>query len=668
MRPLQRHPRLLGFGIFLALLIALILLWDWNWFRPLVEHQASAALGRKVTLGHFDVYLARHPQLVADKIAIANPDEFPVDSSLATVDRLAIRIAPWELLHHHVQLDEIAIDRPLGDLKPGPSGTPNYQFKADDTSASSTTSPWLVDLDRLIINDGDIHLFDPKLKSDFRLGITTDDRGDEGHIVVTIDGTYAAQPISGRFIGGSVLGLRDPANPYSVDLKLANGATKVSLQGTLLQPARFGGADLKLELQGNDLAALYPLTGIPLAPTPPYRLTGDLNYAPKRISFNHFAGSVGSSDLSGDLSVDLHGSKPRVTATMLSNKVVLADLAGFIGSTPGKADAANESKQQQQQHQQQDADPRLLPDTPINLPKLRSADLDIQYKATHIDSEATPLDNIVAHLKVEDDQLSFQPLSFAVGAGSIVLNIKLDGRQDPVHTVADIDFRKVDLHRIMQSTKLFEGAGTIGGNAKLDTRGNSLSKMLGNGDGELKLAMSGGDMSALLLDLAGLDFGNGVLSALGIPRQAALRCMVTDFALTQGVVDTRVFVFDTTEANVTGSGKINLRDEQLDYRLATEPKHFNVGAFRAPILIRGPLKDPNILPDPATLAVRGGAAIALGILATPLAALIPTIQLGLGKDHNCDELLQSVNTAAAQPATADKHRDKRSAKNAQKSK
>jgi hypothetical protein len=243
-------------------------------------------------------------------------------------------------------------------------------------------------------------------------------------------------------------------------------------------------------------------------------------------------------------------------------------------------------------------------------------------------------------------------LSFAVGQGSIVLNIKLDGRQDPVHTMADADFRRVDLHRIMQSTKLFEGAGTIGGSAKLDTRGNSLAKMLGNGDGELKLAMSGGDMSALLIDLAGLDFGNGVLSALGIPRKADLRCMVTDFGLTQGVVDTRLFVFDTTEANVTGSGKINLRDEAIDYRLATEPKHFNIGAFHAPILIRGPLKDPNILPDPATLAARGGAAVVLGVLATPLAALIPTIQLGLGEDHNCEALLQSVNKAASAPTPA----------------
>lgn len=640
-------------GIFLALIVALILLWDWDWFRPLVETQASAALGRKVTLGHFDVHLARHPQIVADGIALANPQGFPEGSKTATIDRLAIRIDPWKLFHHGVQLDEIEIERPQGDLHPNAAGEPNWKLGGDSSKKSSAPSPWSVDIGQLVINDGEIHFADPKLKADFKLGVRTENpkdgaSGSEPHIVVSIDGTYSGQPITGRFIGGSVLSLRDPANPYSVDLKLANGATKVSLHGTLLEPAKLGGADLKLELSGSDLALLYPLTGIPLPPTPAYRLTGQLDYADRKIKFKQFAGTVGESDLSGNLAVDLTGAKMQVDGDLYSKKVVLADLAGFIGAPPGKADAPNQSAKHKEEHAQKAASPKLLPDKPINIPKLRSANLDIRYKAAHIESQSTPLDNIVANVKVEDGVLSAHPLSFAVGQGTIALNIELDGRKEPVHTVADIDFRKVDLQRLMQSTHLFQGAGTIGGDAKIDTTGNSMAKMLGNGNGGLRLFMSGGDLSAVLVDLAGLDFGNAVLSALSIPHDAKLRCMITDFGLSNGVLDTRTFVFDTTEANVVGSGTVNLRDEQIDYKLKTEPKHFNIGRIYAPILIRGPLKSPSVLPDPTNLAIRGGAAVILGVLATPLAALIPTIELGLGKDHNCEALLQSAQDSAKQ--------------------
>jgi uncharacterized protein involved in outer membrane biogenesis len=633
-------------------ILVLVLLWDWNWFRPLVERQLSSALGRPVHLAHFDLKLGRYPQLLFDGVAVSNPDGFPAGSNMATIDHLAVRLEARELLHHHVNITQIDVQHPAAELGTAADGTPNWKLALEGGSTSATPSPWRVNIGGLSIENGKAHFLDPRLKSDFTLDIHTQpadaaDADHEDRIYVGVQGRYAGQPVSGRFIGGSVLGLRQPENPYPVDLKLANGATGVSIRGTLLQPLSLGGADLRLELSGDDLAALYPLTGIPFAPTPPYKLAGHLDYAERKLRFRDFAGTVGNSDLEGEIDERPGGGRPYITAQLNSRRVVLADLAGFIGSAPGKEDNAQLSKKQVAEHARQDANPRLLPNIPINLPKLRSADLDVHYTAQHIDSSSTPLDDIKADLKIDNGTLTLHPLSFGVGQGRIVLNIRLEGKQDLVHTVADVDFRKVDLARIMQSTKLFKGAGTIGGSARLDASGNSLAQMLGHGDGELKLFMSGGDLSALLVDLAGLDFGNGVVSALGLPGQARLRCMVTDFGLDDGQLDTRTFVFDTTEANVVGTGKIDLRGENIDYKLSTEPKRFNIGHLRAPILIRGPLKNPSVLPDPVQLGARGGAAVLLGILATPLAALLPTIELGLGKDHNCEELMQSVHAAAS---------------------
>jgi uncharacterized protein involved in outer membrane biogenesis len=110
----------------------------------------------------------------------------------------------------------------------------------------------------------------------------------------------------------------------------------------------------------------------------------------------------------------------------------------------------------------------------------------------------------------------------------------------------------------------------------------------------------------------------------------------------QGQVDTRTMLVDTTEANIIGSGKINLHDELIDYQLKTEPKHMNIGSIAAPIHIKGKFKDPSIGPDATSLTLRGASALALGALLTPIAALIPTIQLGLGEDNNCVALLKTV--------------------------
>ncbi len=646
----RRWP--IALAVSALLLIALVLLWDWNWFRPLVEHEASRATGRTIRLGHFDVHLSRTPQLVLEHIALANPEGFPADSNTAAIDRLAIRIEPWALFDHRVSLTEVEIDHPSGELSPAPDGTPNWKLNPPADQGPPSAHPWKIDVGRLAISDGHIHFLDPKLKSDFLLEVHTQDapNGGEPSIFVGVNGRYAGQPIDGRFIGGSVLSLRDANDRYPVDLKLANGATRVSLQGSLQQPLQFGGAELKLELAGDDLSNLYPLTGVPLAPTPPYRLSGQLDYEGGKMRFHDFSGSVGGSDLNGWIQVQRGGVRPYVEADLYSRKVVLADLRGFIGAAPGKTDDTKLSQSQQKEHAQQDASGKLLPDKPLNLPKLRSVDFDVRYKGQRIESESTPLDNLTAHLKIDDGVIALKPLSFGVGQGAIVLNLDLDGNQQPVKVAADIDFHQLDLAHIMDKTSMFKGAGTIGGSARIDTTGDSLAQMLGRGNGDLKLFMSGGDLSALLVDLAGLDFGNSVISALGIPSRAQLRCLVTDFDLKQGVLDTRTFIVDTSEANVTGEGQVDLAQERIDYKLATEPKRFNIGSLRAPILIRGPLKDPSVMPDPVTLAARGGAAVVLGVFLTPLAALLPTIQLGLGKDHNCGALMTTVQTAAKRAA------------------
>ena len=650
-RPRPRRRGRVVAATLALLLLLLILFWDWNWFKPLLEARASSALNRRVTIANLDVRLGTRPWVLLDDVVIANPPEM-TEGRLASVGRLGVHVDIRQLLKGRIVLPDLIVDRLRGDLRPAPSGRGNWILDLPPADESAPSRP--LEIGNLRIIDGSAHVLDPARKADFTVLLHTEDAaaGDDAKIVVTTEGTYAAQKITAKLVGGALLGLRDETNPYTIDFTAANGATSITLSGTLLDPLHFGGAKLALTLRGDDLSALYPLTGIPLPPTPAYQLKGALDYGEKKIRFTDFSGTVGHSDLRGELFYEVRPGTPDITANLVSRKVVLADLAGFIGAPPGKADASDETAAQKRARDRQAATTSLLPDKPINLPKLRSADLHVSYKAERIETDSTPLDDIIAVLDVVDGTLNLRPLSFGVGSGRIAMNIALEGRQDPVHAVTDVDFRKLDLGHILSKTSIFHGAGTIGGSARIDTSGNSMKTMLGRGNGALKLFMTGGDISAILIDLAGIDLGNALLSAVGIPRRTDLRCLVADFGLRDGQVDTRTMLIDTTEANVIGSGAIDLRNEKIDYQLKTEPKHFNIGSLPAPILIRGDLKSPRVAPDARALALRGGAAVALGVLLTPLGALIPTIQLGLGEDNDCVALLKTVG--APQPASRSK--------------
>src|SRR5947207_4171390 len=212
---------------------------------------------------------------------------------------------------------------------------------------------------------------------------------------------------------------------------------------------------------------------------------------------------------------------------------------------------------------------------------------------------------------------------------------------DVIRAKGAVDFEHVDVARLMAATHMFGGAGAIGGHMDIVTSGNSMAQMLGNGDGGLRLLMIGGDLSALLVDLSGLELGNALLSALGLPQRTPVECMIADFSLQKGLLNTRTLLLVTKEANVHGAGSVNLRNETIDYKLNTEAAHFSIGSLHTPINIKGPLKSPSIRPEVGELAVRGGLAGALAVLMPPL-AILPTIEFGQDESHECAARISSV--------------------------
>ncbi len=612
---------------------AVIVCWNWDWFIPLVAARASAALGRPVSIQHLHVRLGRVTRVVAEGITIGNPPKWE-GPPFATAEQLTTDVDVWDdIFHHQLIIPLVALQRPQVDVAQAPDGQTNYQMQLASGSSGGDTK-----IGDLRISDGHVHVVLAKLKANFNIDIETRENDGQPQIVAAAHGTYNAAPITGRMVGGALLSLRDAVHPWPIDLHVANGETQVALDGTLQDPLQLRGANLKLQLAGQDMSQLTPLTGIPIAKTPPYRLTGQLDFLGGQVHFREFAGRVGRSDLEGTIDVDPAKQRPVVHAELRSRQVDLADLGGFIGTEPGRVNTPGQTPAKRAEVAQAEAKPNLLPAKPINLPELRFADVQLRYRGEHILGESMPLDNLTIAMDIEDGAVRLHPLSFGVGAGSIKGNIALTPRADKtMHAKADIAAQRVDVGRLMAATHMFGGAGTISGTAEIETVGNSLATMLGNGNGGVRLGMVGGDLSSLLVDLSGLEFGNALLSALGIPTRTQVECLVDDMALQRGQLGIQALVLDTGQAVVNGQGSIDLKDEALDLHLRTEPKHFSIGSLPAPINVTGSFKKPSIRPG-AELAVRGAAAVGLGIAFPPL-ALLPMIQLGVSDDHRCDRIL-----------------------------
>jgi uncharacterized protein involved in outer membrane biogenesis len=633
---------LAGLGV---VVLAAVLLFRWDWLIPLVQAQASAALHRPVRIGHLEVSLGRVTTVTASDVTVADPDGFPADQHFAQLGQLAVSVDVRAFLHDRsvLRIPLVSVVDPDIVVATNAAGAPNYAFAGGGSGGGQGMQ---VAVGALRIADGHAHVDVPKLKAKFDVDIATVDPADgkPSQIEAHAKGSYAGQPITAAFVGGALLSLREPGTSYPIDLHVANGPTRVALVGTVDDPLHFKGTALKLTFAGPDMSLLTPLTGVPIPRTPPFDVTGELTYADRKIRFEKFAGRLGRSDLEGSIAVDpaRPGQREHVTALLASRRVDLQDLGGFIGATPGDAHERGETTAQRQDVARAEASNRLLPDTPVNVPKLNMANVHLEYRAGAIEGRRDPLDDLSVVLDVDDGAIRVHPVSVGIGSGHISGNFGITpGADDETKLHADVDFVRVSIAKLMSSAG-FSGAGTIGGRAELDSTGRSVAQFLGRGNGEIKLFTSGGDLSAFLVALSGLQFGNALVSALGIPSHTELRCMVIDMPLHHGLLSTKTVLVDTEASNVTGSGTINLADEALDYKLTTEAKHFTIGSLPAPILITGTFKHPDIAPETAPLVERGVAAAVLGVIATPLAALIPTIQLGLGKDNNCASLVASA--------------------------
>lgn len=633
-------------GVPLLLLLLLVVFWSWDWFIPLAERRASAALGRPVRIEHLHVRLGRVTEVAAEGLRIGNPEGFQEDPPFATTERASLSLDVMAYWHDRsIVIPAIELTRPVVEAIAREDGQTNYAFDlgqpAGDAPQPAEARPGpRIGLLRIV--EGRAHVVDPRLKADFNLAVATraEDTPDP-RIVVDAQGTYAGQPITGTATGGAVLALREADRPWPVEMQLENGPTRVNLRGTLSNPLELQGADVRLDLQGPDMGLLQPLTGVPIPKTPPFRLGGQLDYVDGRVRFRDFTGRLGSSDLSGTIAVTTAGSKPSVEAELHSNRVDLADIGGFIGEEPGRASTPGQTAQQRREQARNQARARVLPDDPINFPKLDAANVHMTYRADRITGRNMPFDTLRTEMELKDGAITLRPVALGVGTGQIQGNISFTPEEGGrLRARADIQFQRLDLSRLMRATNAFEGAGRISGRGRIEGAGKSFADILGRGTGEITLGMSGGNLSALLVDLSGLRLGNAILSSLGVPGRTVVQCFVGNFALQRGVLGLRTVILDTEDVIVNATGSVNLAAERMEVRLRSESKRFTIGAVPTSILIDGSFRDPDVGPDMTELAARGGVIGGLAALVAPVAGLLPTIQFGVGEDNRCESLVR----------------------------
>lgn len=713
--PALRRHKILFWSAFtplalIAILVIIILTFDWNRLKPWLNDKVSQAIGRPFAInGDLMITWKRAqgetgwrklvpwPRLSAKDITVGNPD-WAKAPNMGTIRELIFVLRPVPLLVHEINVPTIVVDSPAVWLERMADKRNNWTF---DTGPKTGQSAWHLDVGEVVLQRGNLALSDAAEKIELQATLDTVgdqalyDKARDGALVPPTDasavsasdavasasdasgksgptaasqdrdsrygirwkavGRYNQATINATGRAGTVLSLRDVNTPYPVQADVRVGATRAVVEGTLTNPAHLGALDVNLMLSGDNMASLYGLTGIVLPSTPPYetrgRLVATLKPGASTFTYRNFTGKVGGSDLGGTLTFAQRAPRPLLSGELVSKQLLFADLAPLIGADAKPGRAAKESPVKQPAG-------KVLPVAPFRTERWDEIDADVKFTGERIvRDEDLPITNLTTHLKLTDGVLLLDPLNFGVAGGNLVSTIRLDGKREPMGAMIDMSARHLKLKQMFPKVDTMRASvGEVNGSAKLSATGNSVAALMGSSNGEAKLLVENGTVSKFILEAIGLNVGSVVVSKLFGDKPVQINCGVSAFGFKDGVARAQTFVLDTQDAIITTDGAVDLKDERLALTIHPDSKGLRIISLRSPLYVGGTFKNPSVSPNIAILALRAGGALALALTA-PVAMVVPLLDISGGQESQCSKLLAELKKRPTAPPPGKTYQD-----------
>ena len=664
------------FFLLVAVLVVILATFDWNRIKPTINTKVSDILHRPFAInGNLAVRWQREegeggwrawvpwPHVIAEDITLDNP-EWSKNPQMASLKKVEARVSPLALLTETVAIPRIDLTEPSANLERLADGRANWTFTFDPKDPDAKPSDWTVDIGAIGFDKGHVTLNDQTLRT--RLDVVIDPLGkpipfseivgekeakkaqekgaapQDYAFALKVNGEYHGQKLNGTGKIGGLLALQDAARPFPLQAQVSIADTKVALAGTLTDPLNLGALDLRLKLAGSSLSNLYPLTGVTLPDSPPYSTDGHLiaklhEPGGAVFTYENFNGKIGSSDIHGDLKYAASQPRPKLSGKLVSNQLLMADLAPLIG-----ADTNSEQKARGGASKQPAG--KVLPVEEFRTERWRDMDADVEFTGKRIvQSAELPFTDLFTHVVLNNGELSLEPLRFGVAGGKLDAQIRLNGRNTPLEGRAKLTARNFKLKQLFPTFEPMKTSfGELNGDAHLSGRGNSVAKLLGTANGGLKMIINDGAISRSLMEIAGLNVGNYVVGKIFGDEDVKINCAAADFGIKNGLATSQLFVFDTENAIIYIDGTANFATEQLDLKITPESKGFRVFSLRSPLYVRGTFGNPSAGVQAVPLLLRGAGMVALGVIAGPAAGLLALIAPSGGEPNECAPLLQQM--------------------------
>lgn len=654
-----RALRISALGLVATLLLVWLALYitRGRFLKHPFERITASLLHRDLKVrGDFQLYFdPLDIKFLAQGITIANP-AWATRPNLFAAGQIDTRIAPLSLIWGRKRLHFLDLAKGAVDLEWDAAHAHNTWTFGDDTGGKPLVLPLV---NRALVARTMLRYRDPRLRLTADLsfepirsqGTTITDA-----IRFTGAGVVRDTPftLTGAFLSPNATVARGK-NALHLTADAAHNIVDVS--GTLPGLTDIEGVPLAVKARGRNAAELLAIIGVAIPRTRAYTARATLVKTGEKYAFTHLAGTFGASDLSGDFTIRTVKPRLKIDAALTTRALDIVDAAPFIGYNPdtvaakGAIAAAAETG----------AGPaRVLPDANLRVEAIRNFDAEAHWTVGMVRSRNVPISHIDLTVSLADRLLKLSPLTFSMARGNVAADIVMDERRAPMRTDYDIRLAPTPMGRLLAGYGVDEAgtSGIVKGRIRLTGDGDTLHQSLASSRGRIAFTMPEGSFWTRNVQISELDIGTFVQKMFQgkLKEPVHINCGLIGFTVRHGVAAADPILIDTTKNVMIGRGGFGFGTEAIDMAFRADAKKISLFSAQSPIGIGGSFAKPAINPISPELVERAGAGAALGLVGTPLAAVLAFVDVGDAKAAQCGPVLAGA-TATAQRTISGKPRD-----------
>ena len=417
------------------------------------------------------------------------------------------------------------------------------------------------------------------------------------------------------------------------------------------------GSDLNVRARGQNIARLFDLIGIVTPDTRSYRLASHLTKAGEEWRFTRLTGGFGNSDVSGRMTISLPNNRLKLDADLASRSVDIIDVGPFVGYSPARLSKEGGKGAITQVN----GTPRLLPDAPLRAEALAAFDAHVNYKVARVRAENLPVSDIALTLDLDHSRLKLSPLTMNFSGGNLASDIIIDARQKPVFTDYDIRLSPTPMGKLLKGFGVEESGttGSLKARIKMTGRGDTVHDSLSTSNGRIAVILPKGTFWTRNIQLAEFDIGTFVQKMFQdkLKKPVEINCGLIGFTVRNGIAAADPILIDTDKNVMTAKGGFSFKDESMDLAFRADAKKFSLFSGQSPVGINGHFAAPGIQIISPELIGRAGVGVGLGLVASPLAAVLAFVDVGDAKGAACGPVLSGARASAQKTTKGDPRKD-----------